>query len=67
VSKKTALYLILIGAGVEVADKVSGGKIFGPGGVLQPIDAFVPKITVAGLTTDLAIWAIVLGAVFYFL
>jgi len=66
-SKKTALWVILIAAAVEVGDKASGGKIFGPSGILQPIDALVPKLTIAGITTDIAIWAMLVGAAFYFL
>jgi hypothetical protein len=65
-TKKTATYLILIGAGIEVADKATGGKVFGPGGVLQPIDAVVPKLNIGGLQTDIAIWLIIIGLVGYF-
>ncbi len=66
-SKRAALTMMLIAGGVEIYDKASGGKVFGTGGMLASIDAIVPKITVGGITTDLAIWAIVAGAIIYFL
>ncbi|MEM2014205.1 MAG: hypothetical protein QXJ16_01940 [Desulfurococcaceae archaeon] len=67
-TKRTALWLIYIGVGLQVADLVTKGKVFGEGGILKPVDQKIPKVDLpwpSGAQTNLAFWLIVVGAIGY--
>jgi hypothetical protein len=67
-SKKVANTLLLLGAGLKVADLITGGKIFGAGGILAPIDGVLPKFSIPVYgTSDLGFWLIAVGAAGRFL
>lgn len=70
-SKKTGVTLVGIGLAAQIVDVLTtkgteGGVLFGPGGILRPVDEKIPKVTLfAGVQTNIAFWLIVLGAIIW--
>lgn len=58
--------LMIAGAGLQVADVVSNGAVFGPTGALSGINAKVPSVSIGGYQSNLAFWLIAIGGVWYF-
>jgi len=66
------LTLMAIGVGAQAIDVITakdgqGGVLFGPSGILTPIDSKVPKWTFpwVNVPTNIAFWLILVGLVIW--
>lgn len=56
------ILLILAGAGMQAYDAYSGGKLFGPNGMLSAVQTRLPGYQVDGVTPTIGFYLIGIGA-----
>ncbi len=65
--KKTGTTLMVVGAALTIGDKLTGGRLFGAGGILAGVNSALPQfpLPIVG-QSDLGIWLIAVGALMRF-